>query len=66
MKAKSDSSTQKENSSQSGGENILLAERSVYIDGVKVLQKQERISYFFSLIIALVLVVLLFVVLIMV
>ena len=66
MKAKSDSSTQKKKSSQSGGENILLAERSVYIDGVKVLQKQERISYFFSLIIALVLVVLLFVVLIMV
>ena len=66
MKANSDSLKRGESSNQLRVESILLAERSVYIEGVKVLQKQERISYFFSLIIALVLVVLLFVVLMLV
>jgi hypothetical protein len=40
-----------------------LPDKSVYIEGVKVLQRQERISYFFTLTISLVLVLLLFVIL---
>lgn len=38
-------------------------EPSVYIEGVKLLQKQERIGYFFTLLISLVLVMIMFVVL---
>lgn len=44
-------------------EKIELLEHSVYIEGVKVLQKQERIGYFFTLIISLALIMILFVVL---
>jgi len=51
---------------QFGEEGILLDERSVYIEGIKVLQKQERISYFLSLVISLVLIILLFIVLVLV
>ena len=65
MKANSDKK-QKSSASQFGEEHILQGERSVYIEGVKVLQKQERISYFFSLVISLVLIVLLYIVLMMV
>lgn len=38
-------------------------EPSVYLDGVRMLQKQERIGYFFTLIISLALVMIMFVVL---
>ena len=56
-------SKEKVGNSQFGQQDFLLDERSVYIEGVRVLQKQEKISYFSSLIIALVLVILLFVIL---
>ena len=42
---------------------IAVMERSVYIEGVRVLQKQERIGYFFTLLISLALVLLLFAIL---
>jgi len=42
---------------------IAVVEKSVYIEGVRVIQKQERIGYFFTLIVSLVLVILLFIVL---
>jgi hypothetical protein len=42
---------------------IESLEHSVYIDGVKMLQKQERIGYFFTLIVSLALIMILFVVL---
>jgi hypothetical protein len=41
-------------------EKLETLEPSVYIEGVKVLQKQERIGYFFTLIIALTLVMIMF------
>ena len=63
MKVNADPEKQKNSMNQSVGESTLLEERSIYIEGVKVLQKQERISYFVSLIISLVLVILLFIVL---
>jgi hypothetical protein len=44
-------------------EKIESLEHSVYIEGVKVLQKQERIGYFFTLIVSLALIMILFVVL---
>jgi hypothetical protein len=44
-------------------EKIDKLEHSVYIEGVKVLQKQERIGYFFTLLVALTLVMIMFVVL---
>ena len=53
----------KKSQDQSGDEIILLDERSIYIEGVKVLQKQERISYFLTLVISLVMIVLLFTIL---
>lgn len=40
-----------------------LIGKSVYIDGIKVLQRKERIGYFFTLGVALVLIMLLFVIL---
>lgn len=43
--------------------SVTLVERSVYIEGVKVLQRQEKISYFFTLVISLILVMLMFVIL---
>jgi hypothetical protein len=50
--------------SKEGGEKtVMLTERSVYIEGVKVLQRQERISYLFTLLISLTLVILLFIIL---
>jgi len=63
MTGYSDNSKQKGDISQFAHESALLDEQSVYIEEVKVLQRQERVSYFFSLIISLVLVVLLFVIL---
>jgi hypothetical protein len=62
MKRNSTYSKDKTNS-QFSDKSILLEERSIYIEGVKVLQKQERVSYFVTLITSLLLVVLLFVVL---
>jgi hypothetical protein len=63
MKNDSNKAKQKGMTGQFGDDSILLNERSVYIEGIKVLQKQERISYFMSLIISLVLIILLFIVL---
>lgn len=40
---------------------ISIAERSVYVEGVKVLQKQERIGYVFTMIVSFVLVLVLFI-----
>ena len=59
----SDNPNQSKSADSINEEGILLDERSIYIEGVKVLQKQERISHFLTLIISLVLVILLFVVL---
>jgi hypothetical protein len=44
-------------------DKIERLEPSVYIEGVKVLQRQERIGYFFTLLISLTLVMIMFVVL---
>ena len=44
-------------------QKIEELEPSVYLDGVRMLQKQERIGYFFTLIISLALVMIMFVVL---
>jgi hypothetical protein len=44
-------------------EKIERLEPSVYIEGVKVLQRQERLGYFFTLLISLALVMIMFVML---
>ena len=53
----------KKKKANSWEEKIESLEHSVYIDGVKMLQKQERIGYFFTLIVSLGLIMILFVVL---
>ena len=44
----------------SGGKPVESIDRSVYINGIKMIQKQEKIGYFFTLIISLVLVLIMF------
>jgi hypothetical protein len=53
----------KKKKADSWEEKIESLEHSVYIEGVKVLQKQERIGYFFTLIVSLALIMILFVIL---
>jgi hypothetical protein len=53
----------KKKKADSWEDKIESLEHSVYIEGVKVLQKQERIGYFFTLIVSLALIMILFVVL---
>lgn len=53
----------KKKKANSWEEKIESREHSVYIEGVKVLQKQERIGYFFTLVVSLALIMILFVVL---
>lgn len=42
---------------------LAVLEKSVYIEGIRILQKQERVGYFFTLIISLALVMALFLIL---
>lgn len=44
-------------------ENVHLGKRAIYEEGINLLRKRERVSYFISLTISLVLVILMFIVL---
>lgn len=65
MKSNSDHSKMK-SINELSSENALVAKPSIYMEGINLLKKQERISYFVSLIISLVLVILLSIILMMV